>query len=83
MARQVLMACVVMILQVILTSYVFGTLFHMLLFRDNTLDLHKEKMRRVRKFCNQRELPANIYEELIAHFEFQVGGSSRGAHALV
>ena len=70
---QVLMACVVMILQVILTSYVFGTLFHMLLFRDNTLDLHKEKMERVKKFCTQREIPAQIYDELRDHFEFQVG----------
>jgi len=68
---EVLMACVVMVSQLVLTSYVFGTLLHMLQFKDNSLELHKERIARLKVFCHQRELPNSIYEELVEHFEFQ------------
>ena len=77
---QVIMACIVMVTQLVLTSYVMGTIFHLLLFKDNTLELHKEKMERLKKFCHQNELPSDIQDEIFAHFDFQVAASSVRGH---
>eukprot|EP00959_Pyramimonas_sp_CCMP1952_P096813 2023464-Pyramimonas_sp.AAC.1 len=73
------MACIVMIVQLVLTSYVSGTLLHMLQFKDNSLELHKEKMARLKLFCHQRGLPNGIYDELVDHFEFQVTTNQRAS----
>ena len=42
-------------------------------FKDNSLEVHKDRISRLKVFCHQRELPAVIHEELVEHFEFQVG----------
>jgi hexokinase len=40
-------------------------------FKDNTLEVHKDRMKRLKEFCHRRELPTDVYDELVEHFEFQ------------
>jgi len=65
------MAVIVMVVQIFLGSYIFGSLLHILVFKDVMYEEHNKRMHMLEFFCKRHSLPSDLRQDLADHFTYQ------------
>eukprot|EP00899_Mesostigma_viride_P001739 jgi/Mesvir1/11566/Mv06708-RA.1 len=68
---EMLASIIVIFLQVVLYSYILGTIFHYLVKKDPHEEAHRMRMRAVDHYCHTRQLPQRLRDSVSRYFEFQ------------
>jgi len=69
--NQVLSCVVVTVVRIFLGSYIFGSLLHIMVFKDILFEEHTKRMHMLQVFCTQRALPNDLRRDLLEHFKYQ------------
>lgn len=68
---EICFAVVCVFLQIILASYILGTINHYLVKKDERVEAFRRQLQALEVYCAQRKLPESLQQRLRAYFEFQ------------